>query len=376
MAGESDDQADCSSVAATHQELTLGLNADVAEWCPSPPHTRVLAAGTYQLNEDTQRREGRLYLYRLEGELRAGSSLSLETLTETTLPGIFDLRWVPGGSAPMLAAALADGSLRVLRPDLETAEPPGASSLQEQATSGPALDGDMALSVDCHAGAGEAAAAGPCQLVSSYSSGALALHQLTPTALTSLRAWKGHDLEAWTASFDAWCPWVVFTGGDDSAWKGWDTRQPDPAALWSDRKSHGAGVCCVASSPHQRHAVCTGSYDERARLWDCRMEARPVAVAAAAGGGGVWRLKWHPTDPGLMLAACMHGGFAVLRADAAAGAIEVVERYPHQQTLAYGAAWCGEVGADGTSVAATCSFYDRLLHVWSPATRGAAPGGP
>ena len=89
-------------------------------------------------------------------------------------------------------------------------------------------------------------------------------------------------------------------------------------------------------------------------------------------GGGVWRLKWHPSDPRQLLAACMQDGFKVLQADAAGGRLEVVEEYEHQRTLAYGADWCRLPTADGRSVAATASFYDRLLHVWSPATLPAA----
>ena len=115
----------------------------------------------------------------------------------------------------------------------------------------------------------------------------------------------------------------------------------------------------------------TGSYDEKARLWDIRQGARPLAVAEVGVGGGVWRLKWHPTDSKLLLAACMHAGFVILRGDGAAGSVDVVETYAHQQTLGYGAGWCAEVGEDGTSVAATASFYDRLLHVWSPAAAAA-----
>jgi len=206
-------------------------------------------------------------------------------------------------------------------------------------------------------------------VVSSYSSGALAVHHVTPTGPICIRKWQAHDLEAWSASWDVWSRWLVYSGGDDSAFKAWDVRQDHRSPVWVNRKSHKAGVCCTESSPKQQYTVCTGSYDEIARLWDCRNGAQqPISVSDVGTGGGVWRLKWHPVDACLLLGACMHGGFTILEADAGQGAISVAERYDFQQTLAYGAGWCAEVGRDGTSVAATCSFYDRLLHLWVPKT--------
>lgn len=90
-------------------------------------------------------------------------------------------------------------------------------------------------------------------------------------------------------------------------------------------------------------------------------------------GGGVWRAKWHPRDPELLLAACMYNGFAVLRAAAAGetetGRLEVLETYEHASgSLSYGADWCRDeaaAGGGGASLAATASFYDRQLHLWS-----------
>jgi hypothetical protein len=48
--------------------------------------------------------------------------------------------------------------------------------------------------------------------------------------------------------------------------------------------------------------------------------------------------------------------------------IHLAEEYGHQKTLGYGADWCHLEDAGGQSLVATCSFYDRLLHLWQPAT--------
>ena len=74
-----------------------------------------------------------------------------------------------------------------------------------------------------------------------------------------------------------------------------------------------AGVCCVVPSPWSPNCVVTGSYDEMSRVWDLRNLSRPTAVAEVPCGGGVWRLKWHPMHPGMLAAACMYGGFFLLR---------------------------------------------------------------
>jgi diphthamide biosynthesis protein 7 len=258
----------------------MPLSSDVVEWCNLPGYRDVLAAGMYELDEGSGERNGRLHLYRLKSSdsdtpsdgAGAGPKRSLQLLISHELPGVFDLRWHP--TAPLLAAALADGSVRVLRPGLEDQQCMLTEVCSEEhSLAGPALA--TSLDYRCSiAGGGD-----ELGLCVSYSDGSLQLCHATPSSLVCLSAWRAHDLEAWTVCPDLVSPNILYSGGDDCAFKKWDTRLCPRRVCWADKRTHGAGVCCVSPSAARPHLVCTGSYDDCVRVWDTRAIGQPLMTA-------------------------------------------------------------------------------------------------
>ena len=87
-------------------------------------------------------------------------------------------------------------------------------------------------------------------------------------------------------------------------------------------------------------------------------------------------MKWNPSSERKddLLVACMHDGCKVLRFDLSGGgdethqlnSHEVVKRFDKHESMAYGADWSYKTGNKdmGSTVVASCSFYDHLLQIW------------
>jgi diphthamide biosynthesis protein 7 len=82
----------------------------------------------------------------------------------------------------------------------------------------------------------------------------------------------------------------------------------------------------------------------------------------------------------------MYNGLAIIQANDGFGAVHVAEDYGAHRSIAYGADWF-RIGyaadgaathgehpheADEPTLIASCSFYDRLLHIWSPALQSSS----
>ena len=108
-----------------------------------------------------------------------------------------------------------------------------------------------------------------------------------------------HQYAAWTTCGNNFQPAVVYTGGDDCLFRGWDLRTDCALPLFSNKKAHTMGVCSMQSHPRHEHMLVTGCFDEMVRLWDLRTLNQPLSQHCV--GGGVWRLQWHPSDPDRLL---------------------------------------------------------------------------
>lgn len=131
------------------------LNADFSGFCPANGLQHLLAVGTYQLDESSQKRLGRLHIFDTSRHDASGRH-GMTELQAIDQPGIFGLEWLHPEAEdikPCLALALADGCLQLMSiPEGTTLE--DCSRVQIDPES-------MVLSVDSqrHAAAGRALAA-------------------------------------------------------------------------------------------------------------------------------------------------------------------------------------------------------------------------
>lgn len=321
------------------QVFDTELSADTVEWCPVPPNHDILVCGTYQLQKGvgeenaTPSRTGRLYLFEFQRE--GPMSPPLTELQRMDTAAILDLKWchVPVSERAVLGMAAATGELQLYTLS-ESQE--GGRRLQALSSLEVGVE-RLALSLDWSTGRLDSS---DVRVVCSDSAGCISVLSLAEGALTALSQWKAHDFEAWISAFSYWDTQLIYSGGDDCKLKGWDLRV-GPSCPTFTSKRHSMGVCSIQSNPHREHILATGSYDEQILLWDGRNMRQPISESPV--GGGVWRLKWHPTNQHLLLAACMHNDFHILHCQQAieggGGACPVVASYILHNSLAYGVDW-------------------------------------
>ncbi|CAM8965185.1 unnamed protein product [Rhodiola kirilowii] len=332
----------------------LDGNVDAVEFCPRDSFHHVLAASTYNLQEgEKPSRLGSISLFHVDAEKGV-----MDVVHRVETCGIFDIKWNPVGSSscPLLGQADANGDLRVYKLEVDSQRGSGSLGNTLREVSDVNVSTSMCLYLDWNP-SGTAITVG-------LSDGSVSVVSMTESRLSVDQQWEAHQFEVWTSTFDCHLPYLVYTGSDDCRFCGWDMRDdPLKAAAFQNTKAHSAGVCCIVKNPSDPNILLTGSYDEYLRVWDMRLLSKPVNETCMCLGGGVWRMKYHPSVCGLVLTACMHNGFAIV--DTKGSKVEIIETYKKHESLAYGADWQRrKVGNE--NVVASCSFYDKLVRVWRP----------
>jgi len=230
------------------------------------------------------------------------------------------------------------------------------------------------------------------RIVSSYSKGTLALHEviirlddsgeLSQISSEQSHRWNAHTLfdsptEVWTTCFATnkrhnTYQHVVISGADDCKMKLWDVRTT--VRPIHNIQSTEAGLTAVAYHPTLEHIFASGSYDESISIWDMRkLNSRTPLQKMDNVGGGIWRLRWHPYHESRILVGAMHGGARILNLSRLESSSQNGENdvfitkdpisFTAHQSMTYGADWiyCADCNIEA---AATCSFYDRQAFIW------------
>lgn len=352
------------------------------EFCPSKPN--FLVCGLYQtvqlsgsqsaedLESPKTERLGRCLLFEQTKSMGSASNtdgdaqprkLECKQLQQIDGPAILDQKWTQDTEEPVLITADAQGFLNsfVLAND----ENSGHSQLRSIEKYSCAFKDILCLALDI---SDKVQRASDRQVVTSLSNGEIVLMDLSSSShlLEEKSRWHGHDFEPWTCGFDYWQPSTILTGGDDCKLKIWDTRSGTSQPIFTYKQFEG-GVTAVRSHHLREHIYAAGSYDAHLRIFDKRYMSKPIFDYDV--GGGIWRLKWHPTQANHLLVAAMHNGFAVMDVpDSDGSGLRVHTQFNEHGSLAYGTDWGDEqkVKTQGSStIVGSCSFYDHLMHLWA-----------
>ena len=130
------------------------------------------------------------------------------------------------------------------------------------------------------------------------------------------------------------------------------------------------GICSITDSIKDENLLLTGSYDEHLRIWDKRKMIE--SIDSLKFEDGVWRLKWCKNqNSDKILVATMRDHFNIVEFDKSTQKLKKINCYTQHydnfhknneendtDILCYGCDW------STSNVVASCSFYDKQVHVW------------
>eukprot|EP00049_Salpingoeca_infusionum_P002146 m.54380 g.54380 ORF g.54380 m.54380 type:complete len:332 (-) comp11410_c0_seq6:81-1076(-) len=279
--------------------------------------------------------------------------MKLNEIQRIDVEAVLDIKWLTRtqlNECPTLGIATASGNLLVFSLQGDT-----LVSVTELN-----LCSELALSLDWNDGKQSSS---PIEVAVSDQRGHVSVLAMSSEgALEVVESWKAHEHPAWITAFNYFDTNIVYSGGDDCRFRGWDRRTGCSAPTFVSRR-HDMGVCSMQHHRTNDHLLVTGSYDETVKLWDTRAIRQPVTEVNV--GGGIWRLKWNPSNDhqDLLLCAAMHGGFHVVQLGEDESSLDVVSSLDTDGELAYGASWCWD--PKYPSLVGSCTFYNAERQLWT-----------
>lgn len=353
---------------ATHGADAVSLLGPALEDDKTGNTMQSAVVGTYRLEQSqenqclSQRRVGTIDVVSVIRSKSDPPSFALERRSAFPLPAVLDVSPIQHSAIhdvdqTSFVAACADGALYLC-----TSTTPFHTVDAKAITPVPQASGTLALSV--HAAAGDV---GDLVVASSDSAGIVNVHRFEIEKLTLLSQRRMHDAEAWTAHVvnkSHTMSNTVMSGGDDGKLSAFDLRNATEN-IWTIRDAHrGLGVTTIASSGSMPELFWSGGYDDCIRQWDTRLPGVPVSAYSLDAGGGVWRLRFHPCYPHLLLVAAMYDGCKIVELNPNKS-LQIHASYKEHQSIAYGATWISNFDSRNSLCALTASFYDQSIHLWS-----------
>ncbi len=233
----------------------------------------IIACGCYELDESSQHRNGSIVFYHCD------DSSSMPTIREFTSAidcpaGVLDLKV----TRKYVCAALASETLQFY--ELPSVNKGTEIEISKDPVMHITREGEgLFLSVDCYLSS-NSNTGDPKKFAVSTQSGSVVVYDTTNTGLVeeahipSAHVMFGENMPAWMAVWNPHSEFCLVSGGDDCAFRLWDTRHGGTPQITN--KKHTAGVTSARFHNEDSNILLTGSYDESCMFWDIRNFRSPL----------------------------------------------------------------------------------------------------